>query len=143
MDTGSETSFGRGSTCPTAIVAGIHPLIVFLLKIGVQWQHPVRAFLVGTTLVRPESWRGRAVLRAHRVRIVGPTLDRQLGCPAVAVLDIEKRHRRKVVVYGDGDRFLQPPCLSLDREPLALAESIFCSLMFLRGQEKSAPKLAG
>src|SRR5580692_2661836 len=62
--------------CTATVVAGIHALIILLLKIGVQRYDPVGAFLVGATLVRPESWRAHTALRVHLVRVVSPTLDR-------------------------------------------------------------------
>src|SRR5580704_979910 len=62
--------------CTATVVAGIHALIILLSKIGIQGYDPVGTFLVGATLVRPESWRAHAALRVHVVRVVRPTLDR-------------------------------------------------------------------
>src|ERR1700730_236150 len=126
-----------------AIVAGVHALIIFLLKIGVQRHDPVETFLVGATLVRPESWRAHTALRLYLVRVVGPTLDREFGCSGIGVLDLEKRHRGKVVVYGDGDLLCERSRLSFDGEPLTFPENVFCTTVFMRGQEKSGPELVG
>src|ERR1017187_3466881 len=120
-----------------AIVAGIHALIIFLLKIRVQRQDPVGTFLVGATLVRPESWRAHTALRVHLVRVVRPTLECEFGLSSIGVLDLEKRQRGEVVVYGDGDRLCERSCLSFDDEPLTLPKSVFCTLAFMRGQDKS------
>ncbi len=126
-----------------AIIFGIHALIIFLLKISVQRQDPVGTFLVGATLIRPESRRAHIGLRIYRVRVVGPTFNRELGCSGIGVLDLEKCHRRKVVVYADGDRLFQLSCFSFHREPLTFSKGVFCVLVFLRGQEKCGPGLVG
>src|SRR6266576_622447 len=123
------------------IIIGIHALIIFLLKISVQRQDPVGTFLVGATLIRPESRRAHIGLRVYRVPVIGPTFDRELGCSGVSVLDIKERHRGKVVIYGDGDRLFQLSCFSFHREPLTFSEGVFCVLVFLRGQEKCGPGL--
>src|SRR5579863_6060515 len=68
-----------------AIIVGIHALIIFLLKTGVQRQDPVGTFFIGAALVRPESWQACTGLRVHRVRVVGPTLDRELGGSGIGV----------------------------------------------------------
>src|SRR5579863_4323191 len=81
-----------------AIVVGIHALIILLLKIGLKRQNPVGTLLVGATLVRPESWRTRSALCVHNVRVVGPTFNCELGRSGIGVLNIEERHRRKVVI---------------------------------------------
>ena len=79
----------------------------------------------------------------HRVCVVGPTFDHELGGSGIGVLDIKERHRGKVVVYRDGDPLCEGSCLSLHGEPLALTESVFCVLVCLRGQEESGPELVG
>src|SRR5215831_6602854 len=114
-----------------AIVVGIHALIIVLLKIGVQWQDPVGTFLVGAALIRPESRRAHIGLRVYRVRVVGPTFDREPGCSGISVLDIKERHRRKFVIDGDRDRLPQLSRLSFNGEPLTFPESVFCALSFL------------
>ena len=80
------------------IIAGVHALIILLLKIGVQRYDPVGAFFIGAALVRPESWRAHSALRVQNVGIVGPTIDRKLGCSGIGVLNLEEGHRRKVRV---------------------------------------------
>src|ERR1035437_7454247 len=125
------------------IVAGVHALIILLPKIGVQWYDPVGAFFIGTALVRPESWRAHTALRVQNVRIVGPTTDRKLGCSRIGVLNLEERHRRKVVIYGDGDDLCERSRRSFHGEPLTLSESVLCTPVFLGGQEKSGPGLVG
>ena len=126
-----------------AIVAGVHALIIFLAKIGVKRYDPVGTFLVGATLVRPECWRAYSALGGHRVRVVGPTLDYELGGSGVDVLDIKECHRGEVVIYRDGDPLCEGSCFSLYSEPLALTEGVFCVLVCLRGQEESGPELVG
>src|SRR6185437_3169059 len=95
------------------------------------------------TLVRPESWLANIALRIHCIRVVGPTFDRQLGCSGIGVLHLEECHRRKVVIYGNGDSLCKRSRFSFHGEPLTLSESVFGVLVFLRGQEESDPWLVG
>src|ERR1700704_4840636 len=79
-----------------AVVASVHALIVLLLKIGVQRYDPVGTFLVRTALIRPESWQARVGLSVHRMCVVGPTFDGELCRSGIRILDLEKRHSRKI-----------------------------------------------
>src|SRR3954463_14781932 len=63
----------------TAVVTGIHALIILLLKFCMEGKNPVGTFLVGTALVGPESRRTCTALRVHGIPVVSPTLDRELG----------------------------------------------------------------
>src|SRR5205814_10240843 len=78
-----------------------------------------------------------------RVRVIGPTVDREFGGSGVGVLDLKVRHRRKVVVYGDRHHLYERSRLSFHGEPLSLPESVFCAPVLMRGQEKSSPTLVG
>src|ERR1700733_2268102 len=121
------------------VVAGVHTLIILLPKISAQRYHPVGAFLVRAGLVRPESWRAHIILGVHGVGVVGPTFDRELGRSGIGVLNLEERHRWKIVIYGDGNYLCECSRFSFHGEPLTLSESVLCMLAFLRDQEKSVP----
>src|SRR5437660_12912404 len=102
-----DVSYGNSNVTPpdvdnrraATIIIGIHALIIFLLKISVQRQDPVGTFLVGATLIRPESRRAHIGLPVYRVPVICPTFDRELGYSGVSVLHIKDGHRGKVIVY--------------------------------------------
>src|ERR1035441_6672281 len=99
----------------TPVVASVHAEKIFLLEVGTERQNPVGPLFVGAALIGPEgrgvAWHlpARAMrtsaLSIHAVRVVGPSFDRDIACACIGVLNIEERHRGKVVVYRDRDGF--------------------------------------
>src|SRR5437764_7605702 len=62
----------------TAVVTGIHALIILPLKFCMDGKNPIGTFLVRTALVGPESRRTCTALRVHGIPVISPTLDREL-----------------------------------------------------------------
>ena len=59
----------------SAVVAGVHAQVVFLMESGVEGDDPVGTLFVGTALIGPEGWGGFGCGRAECVAVVGPAAD--------------------------------------------------------------------